>query len=54
MDFEKFNLEKSWKFVSNLILCESNFSRATRACQVPIHLYIYCCTFGFPKFLCIL
>ncbi len=29
MDFEKINLEKSWNFVSDLKLCEFNFSRAT-------------------------
>ena len=36
MEFEKINLEKSWNFVSDLKLSESNFSRATRAFQVPI------------------
>ncbi len=60
MEFEKINLEKSWNFVSDLIPCESKFSRATRAFQVPIvHVYkclcaFYCCTLIFPKFLCTL
>ncbi len=42
MEFDKINLEKSWNFVSDLILCESKFSRATRAFQVPIvHAFVH-------------
>ncbi len=42
MEFEKINLEKSWNFVSDLKLCESNFSRATRAFQLPvIHIFVH-------------
>ncbi len=42
MEFVKINLEKSWNFVSDLILCESKFLRATRAFQVPIvHAFVH-------------
>ncbi len=42
MEFGKINLEKSWNFVSDLKLCESNFSCATRAFQVSIiHTFVH-------------
>ncbi len=42
MEFEKIYLEKSWNFVSDLKLCESNFSRAARVFQVPIvHAFVH-------------
>ncbi len=42
MEFKKINLEKSWNFVSDLILCESNFLRATCAFQVSIvHAFVH-------------
>ncbi len=42
MEFEKSNLEKSWNFVSDLKLCESNFFRAMRTFHVPIvHAFVH-------------
>ncbi len=42
MEFRKINLEKSWNFVSDLKLYESNFSRATRAFPVSIiHAFVH-------------
>ncbi len=42
MEFREINLEKSWNFVSDLKLYESNFSRATRAFQVSvIHAFVH-------------
>ncbi len=42
MEFRKINLEKSWNFVSDLKLCESNFLRAKRAFQLSvIHAFVH-------------
>ncbi len=42
MEFRKINLEKSWNFVSDLKLYESNFLRATRAFQLPVvHAFVH-------------
>ncbi len=39
MEFGKINLEKSWNFLSDLKLFESNFSRAMHAFQASLMHY---------------
>ncbi len=53
MEFEKIYLEKSWNFVTDLKLCESNFSCASRTFQVTIvHAFVQFIAVHwlFPKF----
>ena len=52
MEFEKINLEKSWNFVSDLILCESKFSRYVRISST--HSTCLCILLLYIDFLCTL
>ncbi len=49
MEFEKINLEKSWNLVSDLILCESNFSLPVPIVHAIVHFIVLQCTIDLSK-----